>query len=60
MSGYLFSRLLQTLVTLFVMSVLVFGGLHMVGNPVDVLLSPTATPAERLEVIRSFGLDQPV
>ncbi|ARC90149.1 ABC transporter permease [Rhodovulum sp. MB263] len=60
MSGYLFSRLLQTVVTLFVMSVLVFGGLHMVGNPVDVLLSPTATPAERLEVIRSFGLDQPV
>ncbi|RAP40423.1 ABC transporter permease [Rhodovulum viride] len=60
MSGYLFSRLVQTLVTLFVMSVLVFGGLHMVGNPVDVLLSPTATPAERLEVIRSFGLDQPV
>ncbi|EAU47283.1 MULTISPECIES: ABC transporter permease [Salipiger] len=60
MSGYLFSRLLQTAVTLFVMSVLVFGGLHMVGNPVDVLLSPTATPAERLEVIKSFGLDRPV
>ena len=60
MSGYLFSRFLQTFVTLFVMSVLVFGGLHMVGNPVDVLLSPTATPAERLEVIRSFGLDRPV
>lgn len=60
MSGYLFSRLLQTVVTLFVMSVLVFGGLHMVGNPVDVLLSPTATPAERLEVISAFGLDRPV
>lgn len=60
MSGYLFSRFLQTFVTLFVMSILVFGGLHMVGNPVDVLLSPTATPAERLEVIRSFGLDRPV
>lgn len=60
MSAYLASRLLQTVLTLFVMSILVFGGLHMVGNPVDVLLSPTATPAERLEVIRSFGLDQPV
>lgn len=60
MSGYLFSRLLQTVVTLLVMSVLVFGGLHMVGNPVDVLLSPTATPAERIEVIQSFGLDRPV
>lgn len=60
MSGYLLSRLLQTVLTLLVMSVLVFGGLHLVGNPVDVLLSPTATPAERREVIAAFGLDQPV
>ncbi|MGV0875881.1 ABC transporter permease [Martelella sp. FLE1502] len=39
---------------------LVFAGLYLVGNPVDVLLSPTATPAERLQVIQSFGLDKPV
>lgn len=42
------------------MSVLVFTGLYMVGNPVDVLLSSTATPAERLQVIQSFGLDKPM
>lgn len=60
MTAYLFSRILQTALTLFVMMVLVFGGLHMVGNPVDVLLHPAATPAERLEVIRNFGLDRPV
>lgn len=42
------------------MSVLVFVGLYLVGNPVDVLLSSTATPAERLQVIQSFGLDRPV
>lgn len=60
MSSYLLSRLFQTVVTLFVMSVLVFVGLYMVGNPVDVLLSPMATPAERLEIIRAFGLDRPV
>jgi peptide/nickel transport system permease protein len=42
------------------MSVLVFVGLYLVGNPVDVLLSSTATPAERLHVIQSFGLDRPV
>jgi peptide/nickel transport system permease protein len=46
--------------TLFVMSVLVFAGLYMVGNPVDVLLSTTATPAERLQVIQALGLDKPV
>jgi len=59
-SGHLLSRLLQTVLTLFVMSVLVFAGLYLVGNPVDVLLSPTATPAERLQIIQSFGLDKPV
>ena len=47
MSGYLISRSLQTVLTLFVMSILVFVGLYLVGNPVDVLLSSTATPAER-------------
>jgi peptide/nickel transport system permease protein len=46
--------------TLFVMSVLVFAGLYLIGNPVDVLLSPTATSAERLQIIQSFGLDKPV
>ncbi|WP_117190250.1 ABC transporter permease [Rhizobium terrae] len=60
MSGYLLSRSIQTVLTLLVMSVLVFAGLYLVGNPVDVLLSSTATPTERLEVIRSFGLDKPV
>jgi peptide/nickel transport system permease protein len=60
MSSYLISRSLQTVLTLFVMSVLVFAGLYLVGNPVDVLLSSTATPAERLQVIQSFGLDKPV
>ncbi|MDS1138550.1 ABC transporter permease [Nitratireductor indicus] len=60
MSSYLLSRAFQAVVTLFVMSVLVFVGLYLVGNPVDVLLSPSATPAERLEIIQSFGLDRPV
>ena len=60
MSGYLLSRSIQTVLTLFVMSILVFAGLYLVGNPVDVLLSPTATPAERLEIIKAFGLDKSV
>ncbi|CDZ63458.1 ABC transporter permease [Neorhizobium galegae] len=60
MSGYLLSRSIQTVLTLIVMSVLVFVGLYLVGNPVDVLLSSTATPTERLQVIQSFGLDKPV
>lgn len=44
MSRYLLGRFGQTLLTLFVMSLLVFGGVYLVGNPVDLLLSTTATP----------------
>ncbi|MBU6497682.1 MAG: ABC transporter permease [Rhodospirillales bacterium] len=60
MISYLASRLLQTIATLVVMSVLVFVGLYMVGNPVDALLSSSATPAERIAVIHAFGLDRPI
>ncbi|MCL2893697.1 ABC transporter permease [Brenneria tiliae] len=60
MIAYLLSRIGQTLLTLMVMSVLVFVGVYLVGNPVDMLLGATATPAERLAVIQSFGLDKPV
>ena len=60
MSAHLLSRFVQMVLTLFVMSVLVFAGLYLIGNPVDVLLSPTATSAERLQIIQSFGLDKPV
>ncbi len=60
MTAYLLRRGGQALVTLFVMSVLVFVGVYLVGNPVDVMISATATPAERAELIRRMGLDQPV
>lgn len=60
MSAYLLSRIGQTMLTLLVMSVLVFVGVYMVGNPVDLLLGTNATPAERQAVIESFGLDKSV
>lgn len=60
MTAYLLRRIGQTVITLLVMSVLVFVGVYMVGNPVDVMISATATPAEREQIIASLGLDQPV
>ncbi|MDR1827351.1 MAG: ABC transporter permease [Methylobacteriaceae bacterium] len=60
MTAYLLRRSFQTVLTLFVMSVLVFVGVYMIGNPVDVLISASATPQERQDIIRAFGLDQPV
>ncbi|NBP49374.1 MAG: ABC transporter permease, partial [Alphaproteobacteria bacterium] len=45
---------------LFVMSLLVFIGVNLVGNPVDMLINPEADQAEIERVIRDLGLDRPI
>ena len=42
------------------MTVIVFIGVNVIGNPVDILISPDATAAERVQAIASLGLDQPL
>lgn len=53
-------RLLQTLLVLLIMSALVFIGLYLVGDPVEILASPEATPAEREAIRQSLGLHLPL
>lgn len=60
MTGFLAIRLLQTVGVLLAMSVLVFVGVYAIGNPVDVLIDPAASPAERAAAIQSLGLDEPM
>ncbi|HUS96721.1 MAG TPA: ABC transporter permease [Hyphomicrobiaceae bacterium] len=60
MTAFLIRRLMQSAVVVFIMSVIVFFGVNVVGDPVDMLVSPDATQAEIEAVIRSFGLDRPV
>lgn len=57
---FIIRRLLQSVVVLAVVSLLVFVGVYAIGNPVDILLSPDATQAERDALIVSLGLDKPV
>jgi peptide/nickel transport system permease protein len=57
---YVLRRLLQTLVVLLVTSVLVFGGLYLVGDPVEMLINPAADQAERARAAAALGLDRPV
>ncbi len=45
---------------LFVMSLIVFVGVNLVGDPVDMLINPEADQAEIDRVIRDLGLDRPV
>ncbi|MFD1881181.1 ABC transporter permease [Paracoccus pacificus] len=60
MASFIFRRLTQALIVLLVMSVLVFAGVYVIGNPVDVLISPDATQAIRQQVIEQYGLDLPL
>lgn len=60
MTVFLIRRLAQSALVLFVMSLLVFGGVFAIGDPVEILVSPEATQAERQQVVESLGLDRPV
>ncbi|NDV27809.1 ABC transporter permease [Desulfovibrio sp. JC010] len=60
MLAFLIRRISQSVVVLLVMSVLVFGGVFCIGNPVDILIAPDATPAERDRAIKELGLDKPL
>lgn len=53
-------RLLQCLAIVAVMSVIVFFGVSVIGNAVDVLISPEATAAERETAIQALGLNEPL
>lgn len=56
----LLRRLSQSVVVLLVMSLLAFIGIHVIGDPVHMLVNPTASQSEIEEATRSLGLDRPV
>jgi peptide/nickel transport system permease protein len=60
MTTWLIRRLIQALFVVLAMSMIVFIGVHVIGNPVDILISPEADQAERLRIIAALGLDQPL
>lgn len=53
-------RLLQSLVVVVAMSLIVFVGVSLVGDPVYMFISPDADQAEIDRVIREFGFDRPI
>lgn len=60
MAGAFLRRALQALLVVLVMTVIVFAGIHAIGNPVDVMLSPQADAAERERLVTAFGMDKPL
>jgi len=57
---YVIRRLSQSLVVVAVMAVLVFVGVYAIGNPIDMMISPDATPAEMQAAMERLGLDEPL
>lgn len=57
---WLGKRLLQALLVVLAMTIIVFIGVNVIGNPADILISPDADQLERAAAIRHLGLDQPL
>jgi peptide/nickel transport system permease protein len=57
---FVIRRLMQSAVLLLLMSLLVFLGVFAIGNPVDILVSPQADPAEIARATVALGLDKPL
>jgi peptide/nickel transport system permease protein len=59
-SVFITRRMLQSLAVIFVMSLLVFFGVNIVGDPVDLLINPEADQQDIEAAIRALGLDRPI
>ncbi len=60
MIGFIFSRLLQAVALLGVMSLLVFFGVFAIGDPVAMFVNPQADAAEIARTTAELGLDKPI
>jgi len=57
---FIIRRILQSLMVVLVMSLVVFVGVHVVGDPVHILISDEMTQEEIERFIRQLGLDRPL
>lgn len=60
MSAFIIRRLLQSVAVLFAMSLLVFFGVHVIGDPVYMLIAPDADQEDIQAAIKALGLDRPI
>ena len=60
MTAFILRRLMQSVGVVVVMSLIVFFGVHVVGDPVYLLINPQADQADIEAAIRALGLDRPI
>ncbi|GAB2905819.1 ABC transporter permease [Paralcaligenes sp. KSB-10] len=57
---WLLKRVAQAVVVVLVMTLIVFIGLHAIGNPIDTLIGQDVDQVDRARIIAQLGLDQPL
>jgi peptide/nickel transport system permease protein len=60
MTTHVLQRLIQSVLVLLAVSVVVFFAVYGIGDPVELLVSPQVSAAERAALIRRLGLDLPI
>ncbi|GGE95283.1 ABC transporter permease [Stappia taiwanensis] len=60
MSVFILRRLMQSALVMVAMAAIVFFGMHLVGDPVDMFVSPDMDQADIEQVVRALGLDRPI
>jgi len=60
MTAFVIRRILQSLIVILAMTFIVFFGVNVVGDPVDMLVNPEMTQAEIEQTMRGLGLDKPI
>ncbi|MEQ1611734.1 MAG: ABC transporter permease [Hyphomicrobiaceae bacterium] len=60
MTAFILRRLMQSVGVVFVMTLIVFFGVHVVGDPIYLLINPQADQKDIEAAIRALGLDRPI
>src|SRR5260370_22506611 len=60
MTTWLLRRLMQAFFVVLAMTVIVFIGVNVIGDPIEIMISPEADAAERLRAIAAPVLDKPL
>lgn len=60
MTEWVLRRLFQSLLVVLVMTAIVFFGVSVIGDPVETMIAPDATQAERDAAVQALGLDRPL
>jgi peptide/nickel transport system permease protein len=60
MTAFIIRRLMQSGLVVVVMSLIVFFGVHVIGDPVYLLINPQADQKDIEAAVRALGLDRPI